>query len=227
MNAAWQSVSGKLEALSLRERILVFAAVLGGIVLAVYVFAIEPAQQRQAAFRAQIARLEAELTALRQRPSEPRVAGEATQGERARAEEMKARIAGVEDAITALQERLVPAHRVRALLQQMLKAEKGVELVFLRSLPVVPLPVAGAATAAPAGAALNPAPSVDGGVYRHGVEVALRGSYVALHDYLKRLERAPEGMLWWRARLEADEEARLTLTLTLHTLSLDRAWLQL
>jgi hypothetical protein len=33
-------------------------------------------------------------------------------------------------------------------------------------------------------------------------------------------------MFWWRARLTADDDARLTMVLTIYTLSLDRAWLQ-
>jgi MSHA biogenesis protein MshJ len=49
---------------------------------------------------------------------------------------------------------------------------------------------------------------------------------VSLHNYLQRLEQSPWRMFWWRGRLAADDDARLVMTVTIYTLSLDRAWLQ-
>jgi MSHA biogenesis protein MshJ len=63
-------------------------------------------------------------------------------------------------------------------------------------------------------------------VYKHGVEITVHGTYAALHGYLSRLERSPWAMYWWRAKLEADERSALTLTVTIYTLSLDKAWLE-
>ena len=58
------------------------------------------------------------------------------------------------------------------------------------------------------------------------VEITVRGSYSALHAYLARLERSPWTMYWWRALLAADVSGVSTMTITIYTLSLDKAWLE-
>jgi len=56
--------------------------------------------------------------------------------------------------------------------------------------------------------------------------MTLQGSYADLHDYLARLEQSQWRMFWWRARLSTEDSPRLTLTVTLYTLSLDKGWLE-
>ena len=66
----------------------------------------------------------------------------------------------------------------------------------------------------------------EGNVFKHGVEVKLSGSYADLYDYLVRLEGLPSRMFWSRVSLNAEDYPRLTLTVTIYTLSLDKAWLE-
>jgi MSHA biogenesis protein MshJ len=46
-----------------------------------------------------------------------------------------------------------------------------------------------------------------------------------LHSYLARLEALPWQLFWGKVTLDAGEHPKLRLTLTLHTLSLNKAWL--
>jgi MSHA biogenesis protein MshJ len=62
-------------------------------------------------------------------------------------------------------------------------------------------------------------------MYQHSVEITLQGSYADLHDYLAQLERSPLQMFWGRLSLDAARYPRLQLMLTVHTLSLSKAWL--
>jgi MSHA biogenesis protein MshJ len=68
------------------------------------------------------------------------------------------------------------------------------------------------------------APS-QGGVFKHGVQITLQGSYGDMYEYLARLEKLPWHMFWSRASLSASDYPHLTLTVTIYTLSLDKAWL--
>jgi MSHA biogenesis protein MshJ len=125
----------------------------------------------------------------------------------------------------------VPAQRVPALLREMLARDKALQLQSLRTLPAEALLADPQADAAAKPATEPATPGVrrdtaDRGVYKHGVEITVRGSYSALHAYLARLERSPLAMYWWRAQLAADERAALTLTITIYTLSLDKGWLE-
>ena len=63
------------------------------------------------------------------------------------------------------------------------------------------------------------------GVYRHGVELTLEGSYLDLLDYVSRLERLPWQMFWARADMDATAYPRVRLTVVLYTLSLDKKWM--
>ena len=149
---------------------------------------------------------------------------------RARAEALRQEVGALDETLKALQRELVPAERVNTLLQEMLARDTRLTLVSLRTLPAEPVagrdakpPASASAAAAPAQPKRELAQSL---VYKHGVEITIQGSYANLHDYLMRLERSPWRMYWWRAHLTADEQARLTLVVTVYTLSLDKAWLQ-
>lgn len=232
MNALWQTFTTRLDALTARERYIVFAAAWLLPAYLVYVGSIAPAQTRHAAQRAEIVQQRAEILTLQTQGQRMLQAQAAPEVEyRARQGELKQQIAERDEKLRALHKSLIPAHKVNALLQEMLARESGLQMVSLRTLPATPLlspedkPAAATAEAPAAGADSKSHASVPR-VYKHGVEVTVRGSYEALHRYLTQLERSPARMYWWRCQLSADEQSRLTLTLTLYTLSLDKAWLE-
>jgi len=87
------------------------------------------------------------------------------------------------------------------------------------------------ATAAPAqpsaaGAAAAPAQEPDL-LFRHGVELTVRGGYLDLVDYMNTLESMPTQLFWGKAQLEVEDYPTVRLTLTLYTLSLDTKWMKL
>jgi len=63
------------------------------------------------------------------------------------------------------------------------------------------------------------------GLYRHGVEISVEGSYPELLAYLAMLERLPWRVYWSEASLSTQAYPTSRLTLTLFTLSLDKTWL--
>ena len=65
----------------------------------------------------------------------------------------------------------------------------------------------------------------DRSIYQHSFEVSVEGSYAELHGYLARLEALPWQLFWGKVTLDAADHPKLRLTLTLHTLSLNKAWL--
>lgn len=120
---------------------------------------------------------------------------------------------------------LVGADRMLDLLDKLLARHGEVRVRGLRSLGRSDLlnPAAGPAPAASAAAA--PAPVV--GLYRHGVELVLEGSYADLLGYLKAMEALPQRVLWGGASLQVEQHPRCVLTLRVYTLSRDPNWLEL
>ena len=70
-----------------------------------------------------------------------------------------------------------------------------------------------------------PAVQVQSGaeLYRHGLEMTLRGTYFDLMQYLSDLERMPARLLWGAVELQVEQYPDVRLTLQVHTLSTQRS----
>jgi len=133
--------------------------------------------------------------------------------------ELSARLHVMEDS-------LVPPQQMSGLLEDMIGAQTGLRLLSLKTLPVAPLLDRKAETDEKAVGkpdVKTEAPAV--GLFKHGVEIKLEGSYQDLTAYLQRLEQSKMKLLWSSVSLSADKHPKLVLTLTVYSLSLDRAWL--
>ncbi len=56
-------------------------------------------------------------------------------------------------------------------------------------------------------------------IYKHGVEVNVKGTYPALMSYLKEMQKLPQRVFWSEATLDANNHREATLRLLIHTLS--------
>lgn len=243
MKDFWRQYARKIDGLTLRERLMVFTAALAVVVYAIYATAVEPAQLQQRALvahaqaqRAQLAALHREQQAMPSLSTAPKAAAERGQ------ETLLRRIEEADEALKALHKTLVPAQRVNLLLQEMLKRDARLQLVSLRTIAAAPLlggkgkapssaGAVGDKAQASSSAGVPPSSGPKSGfvqtnIYKHGVEITVRGAYEDLYEYLARLEGSQWRMFWDRAHLTVENHPRLTLTLTIYTLSLDKAWLE-
>jgi MSHA biogenesis protein MshJ len=81
------------------------------------------------------------------------------------------------------------------------------------------------AAAPPALAVPKEEPAAADGIYQHGIEIRLAGSYGDLLKYVEDIERSPQRVMWHSLGLAADKYPRNILVLRVYTLSLDRKWL--
>lgn len=218
----WQRWSERIDAMALRERAIVFVA--AALVMLFLFFSLfgNPVTDRQRQIARQLAQKQADTRALQGEVQN--LLGSRTQDpdapKRERLEALKKRIAEVDARLAAKQRELVPPEQIPALLEEMLRRERKLDLVDLRSLPTVALfseKEGSGEAAAAARAGLQ--------VYRHGVEVTVRGGYFDLMRYLSALERFPLRMFWKDVDLAATDYPMITMKLTVYTLSLERAWL--
>lgn len=231
MKESWQKLADRFAALQARERALVAVALIGGILLVGYRFVIEPAWLRgQVAERAMqeqralIGALQAQQAILASPEADP---------ERRGAEELKrlkAELGVLAERLIRLEASLVPPQRMAQLLEDMIGRRAGLRLLSLKTLPVAPFveKKASVAEKAPESAGSEAGEAgVGAGLFKHGVEIRVEGSYPDLAAYLERLEQARQKMLWSSVAVvsSADKPGRLVLTLTVYTLSLDRTWL--
>lgn len=247
-------LGNKVDALSLRERVMVFAAVAAGIVFVGNTLVFDPMYARQKALRAKISLernnamgIDAEIVRLVQAHRlDPDAA------ERARLAAATTEAAQLGAALRSTQRGLVAPDKMVPLLESLLKGRGGLRLLSLKTLPVsglndgavdaasepapaavsalqaaAPATVAAIKAAAPAPAVPRPAAKAPELLYRHGVEITLQGGYADMLDYMAALEAMPSQLFWTKAKLEAEDYPRARLTLVLYTLSLDQKWIAL
>lgn len=125
---------------------------------------------------------------------------------------------------------LITPQKMRAVLEDLLKAHKGLHLVGLESFsePVkladeTPVVAVEAATSAAA-----PAPKADAGVtlYKHGVRLQLEGGYFDLLQYLQAIQGTPWKLNWDSLDYQVGEggPGRAKISLQLYTLSRQSGW---
>ncbi|BBO19786.1 MAG: MSHA biogenesis protein MshJ [Rhodocyclaceae bacterium] len=227
MLAAWQA---KFDALSLRERLMVAIAAFAATYFLVDALLLGSWQRQNAGIKATLLeqRAESARTAAQVQEQQVRAGSHPDALARARIREIEQKIAAIDASLQSSSKQLVPPERMASLLEDLLKGNKRLQLVKLATLPAEALlarePASGAAQAAEPMQAAAEQPAGQN-IFKHGVELTLRGSYFDMLDYLAQIEALPWQMYWGRLRLEARDYNRPVLTLTLYTLSLDKTWL--
>lgn len=221
----WTTLAGRVDAMTLRERAMIFAALVLVIVLPAYAFVIEPAFKTQRELLARIHQNQSQAESARREIQKLLGASDdAVAGEGAKLRALQARIAQTEKAIETAQGRLVAPQRIPELLRDVLARHGDVKLVSLRVVPGAPV----GATPAPAPAgvpadAKSAASPAQAAFYRHGLEIAVRGDYFALLRYIADLEKLPWALIWGDLAFEVRRHPEIELRFTLYTLSGDPA----
>ena len=252
--AGVQALCRRIDALSLRERAMVLLAALVLIGFIGDALWLAPQRARLALAQREAAEVRALLAKHDRQLAELRVQGGRDPDEvpRLRLQQLTAELAAFNAQFARLERSLVAPARMAPLLEQVLKRTAGVTVVQVQSLPVrvlsardgaavagdaaggtpASVPESGAGTA---GSTDGPAPvaaaraAEAGGtaLYRHGVELTVRGSYRDLLQYVQNVEQLPVRVQFGKAVLDASRWPEVDLRLTVYTLSMDRSWLAL
>jgi MSHA biogenesis protein MshJ len=235
MKRRWLQFTARVEALQPRERIMAFGAAVVVLVFLANSVVFAPLARKEATLRSTLQQqgitvdgIAADIASrARAYGNDPNVAL------RKRLGELRAETARTSDELRTMQKGLVPPERIAPLLESILRANGRLKLVSLKTLPVTTLndgtaPATGAAPAAATPPVATPpvvkSPDL---LYRHGVELTVRGSYLDMVDYMHALETLPTQLFWGKAQLDAEDYPNVRLTLTLYTLSLDPKWMKL
>ncbi|RZA32497.1 MAG: hypothetical protein EOP92_25720 [Lysobacteraceae bacterium] len=229
MKARILELMARADALTLRERGLLFAAAAAVIVFIGHSLVLGPIYSEHEALQEQISQQQNNLMGL---DGEIAAKVQAYQIDpdapaRQQLEAIKGETAALGDSLLAMEHGLVPPERMAPLVDTILRANARLKLVSMRTLPVESMSaLGGQGTAAEAPTATAPAKPAEL-LFRHGVEVTVRGNYLDMVDYMSALEAMPTRLFWGKAQLDVEEYPAARLTLTLYTLSLDRKWMKL
>lgn len=225
----------RVAAMSLRERLLVTAAIVAILYAVADAAYLGPAQARltrlakeDAQNRNQAAQTQVQLAALRAaRKADPDVQN------KERATQLSSQVAELDRQIREQSARFVAPQAMGQVLKSLLANRSRVHLVEMKTLPqsVINLGAQNPAAANNPDAARPresdaPAnlPSI---LYRHGMQLTLRGEYLDLLAYLKDIEALPSRFYWEKLDLAVAEHPISELVIVLNTVGLDRAWMRI
>lgn len=201
----WKSLLARIDDMSLRERAMLFASVSLVVILLAYVALLDPVLRKQKSLIDRINRDQNQITEIRTQIERIVKGGDAGAAHPAQAEveALKRQIADLDRALAARQSALIAPERLPALLKDLLGRSKAVELESLRILPGVPVRAGAGETS----------------LYRHGVELSVKGSYFDLLRYLEELEKRSSVLLWGTVELRVEQYPEVRLRVVVHSLS--------
>lgn len=151
---------------------------------------------------------------------------------------LEAQIARVDRQLRAKMQGLIAPAQMAQVLEQVLTRDTDLTLVRIKSLPVRPLlalaqrglthpatvthPVSQSASSS---AAAGVPGGQEVGVYRHGLVIEFRGSYLDTLAYLRALQALPWAFYWDSVQLDVVHYPQARVVITVHTLSLDKGWI--
>lgn len=224
MRQYWELVRGKIDDLSLRERMMVFLAVAFVLVSLLNVVLLDPLLSKQKSLASQVVQQQEQMKALQGQMQNLLQARRDDQNSplRQRIAQLQTKLQEQDAYLQSRGDRLVEPDKMAALLEQVLNRNGGLQLVALKTLPV------GLLIERPQAEGDAPQADASGGlkqIFKHGVQITVRGSYPDLLRYVTALEQLPAQMFWGEASLVVERHPDAVLTLTLYTLSLDKKWL--
>jgi MSHA biogenesis protein MshJ len=207
----------RVDALTLRERVIIFGAGVTLIYIAWQTLVMDPLAGRARGAEQRLAQVREQMTAIDElgaaASQDPTV--QAALRNRALAE----RVAALDGELGSVAQGYVAPERMTELLRALLAEQHGLKLVSLANLPVESL-------SKPSGTKSDaPLADDDRGPFLHPVEMVVEGDYASVVAYLRAVEALPWRIHWRTLELTAGEYPVNRVRLVIGALSLSRDWL--
>lgn len=231
MKQQWQNLAARLDTRNQRERAMISAMVLVVVASLLNTLMLEPQLLKKKKLTQEVTAQQTELVTLRSQIQATMSGGKIDPDAaiKVRLAELQQKLAQSDAALQSMQDGLVPPDKMARLLEDVLAQNRALKLVSLKTLSASNVLDAPAKTAKPVPESTEknaeaPPPDVPA-IYKHGVEIAVSGSYAELTQYLDALEKLPWRMIWGKAEMQVEEYPRVTLKITLYTLSMEEKWM--
>lgn len=212
MKAYWERykafVDGKVE----RERIIITAMLLALIFFLVDLFLLGGLLDKRSMQAESLASITRDTQATQLELETLKASGMSLgSSNRQRRDSYSQTLARLSDALAVVTDGFIPASAMPVALEQILKSSSNLSLLSLENKPVELINGAG--------------PDQSAYLYRHGVQMKMRGSYVASMAYLKKLEDLKWRIEWDAMTFTIEEYPQGLLTIDVYTYSNEKDWI--
>ena len=226
MKARLEQLQVRIDAMSLRERALLFASLVALVFILWNTALVSPLEKKQQQVRqtidslqSQIANLDAQsqaiLTRHNQDPNAP---------VRAHLAVVNRQLSRLDAQIEQTVKSLVPPRQMAKLLEAVLAQKTRLKLIKVESLGSRPLVTPKKDDKNKAGGE-DSGKTPEVGVYRHDLRLTFEGDYLATLDYLRALQEKHKAFFWDGLDIVMEKYPTAMVTITVHTLSLDKGWI--
>lgn len=217
IKARYESLQTRIDALSLRERAMIFIAISAVLYVLWDSLLMSPLtiEQRDLlgrndSLRTQISALDDEISAVMARHNiDP------DSEERQQLAELEQQLQRVDRQISEMVSGLIEPGQMAQILETVLQQQQGLEFVSLENLGRVALVDVGDERGGDQAQ----------GIFRHSMRLELEGSFTQALAYLRALETLPWQFRWDEVKLTMQQYPRATIVIRVHTLSLQEGWI--
>ncbi len=212
-----------IDALCLRDRALLFFLALGLLAGGWQVGMSKTVEAKRVVLLGEVAGLQKQVAALNAAITTSIAArmADPDQENRERYRELKKELQNLEADLREMTDLLVPPRYMARALRDLLNPNPDTTLVSLHGTGVRALDV----SAGPEGLAVEPADPPEAAIFEHGLQVKINAGYLDTLEYLQSLEALPWRFLWDSVDLEVDDYPNSSVTITVHSLSLETDWI--
>lgn len=213
----FESLQARVDALSLRERAIIFAAVAAIIFMAWDTLMMSPLDREQRDLLKQIQTIRTEITALDNQAlaimAEHNV--DPNREEREQLQKLDEQLLQSSEQINEMIKGLIEPKQMAHIIESVLKQQHGLEFVHLENLGSESL--------------LEVKDGKGGtdaqGIFKHTMKIELQGSYSQTINYLRALETLPWQFRWDEVKITMLDYPRAEIVIKVHTISLTEGWI--
>ncbi len=221
-----QKLKDRIDELSLRERAMIFVGVLAVLYIAAIQLVISPLAAQRTRLEQDLRNKHNEVQAT-ERQIQAMLTGDVLDADttkRARIDSLREQLKTLDTELSKSTSGLVAPKDMARLVEQFLANNRGLEVVKVES--VAPELLVGESLKTASGQAGAAAGAQPGAlVYKHGLRIELRGSYLNMVGYLKGLEALPWRVFWGEVTLQTEKYPVSKMTLLIYTLSTSQSWI--
>lgn len=217
MNKSFVQYAEKINALSLRERLLVFVSFIVLVIFLWWTFyasnmisSIEVKGQQNASLQQDINTLSTTIAAI-----EKRLQQGVHKAKQQQLYELAEELDQLNQLLSEKSQELIEPNEMFELMQELLYAESKIKLTGLKRKKVMPV------------FADEPESDQESGIYRHVMSMNFQGKFNDILNYIMRLEDIDRELIWDKISLKTDEYPLIAVEIEISTLSQNRNWVGL